>query len=144
MVVKIGQVPNFDQLTEIQARDVLYDIVIPACERKGVMLSEYGNHSGEGSLVKVEKYTQDKAAYTLFNVSRVQRAFTELNAIIVNTSKYTANSYGLKHKVEASGRKEYLTNGDLIAAMLVKGYQARFGKRNEGLGVNCEFKVKYG
>lgn len=44
MTVSIVPMSNFHQLSIAEASDILYDIVIPACERKKVHLSQYGNH----------------------------------------------------------------------------------------------------
>jgi hypothetical protein len=141
MSVSINAVPNFDQLSVVNATNVLYDQVIPACEAKGIKLSKYGNHAGSGSLSSVEVYNKEKSDHELFNVPRIQNAFSALDQIVVATSQYKSGSYGLKHTVEEK-QGEYITNGDLIAAMIVKGHTARFAKSGTPLGVNCEFKVK--
>ncbi len=142
MTVSVKPVASFDQLSLEQAANVLYNNVIPACEAKGVKLSSYGNHAAQGSINSVEKYNERKAAHTLFNVARVQTAFGALDEMIQGRSQYKSGSYGLKHRVEEH-QKDYITNGDLIAAMLVKGFQARFAKQGESLDVNCEFKAIY-
>lgn len=53
-----------------------------------------------------------------------------------------SGSYRLKHKIE-SFQHEYLSNGDCIVAMLVKGLTARFAKKGFPLRVNCEFKAMF-
>ncbi len=141
MTVKVNPVANFDQLPLADATAILYGTVIPACEAKGVNLSFYGNHQGRSDLDSIERYDERKSSAKLFDVPRVQRAFAGLHAVIVDTSTYKSGSYSLKHKVEKF-QGVFLSNGDLIAAMLMKGYQARFGKRGEDTELNCEFKVK--
>lgn len=147
-IVTFHAVNNFNQLTQDEATNIIYDQLIPALEAKGVLLSEYGNHRGRGTLVNVEEYNQKKAAHTLFNVERIQRAFASIPIIVQNVSQYKTGSYGLKHRVEehssqkANGQIGYITNGDTIVAMLLHGYEARFGKKNDDMAVNCEFKVK--
>lgn len=141
--VSITAVPHFNTLSLEDASRVIYSDLVPACEAKGIKLSYYGNHAGTGSLLSVEEYDARKAAHTLFNVEKIQQVFALLPALVQDTSGYKSTSYSLKHRVEERlpGEK-YVTNGDLIAAMLLKGYQARFGKRTELMTVNCEFKVK--
>ncbi len=141
-IVSFQQIDDFDQLPLEEAEAVLYDNLIPACEAKGVMLSAYGNHASRGSLSKVEIYNQEKAEHKLFDVERVQSAFAILNQIVQPCSQYKTGSYGLKHTVEKVLPGGSLRNGDLIAAMLIKGYKARFGMRNESMAVNAMFQVK--
>lgn len=141
--VSFRAVDNFDQLPEGAASKILYKELVPACEAKGVKLSSYGNHAGAGSIPSVEVYNKEKANRELFDEKRVQKAYTSIPSITQNTSRYMAGSYGLKHAFEDHpSQSQYLRNGDLIAAMLVNGHQARFGKRTETMGVNCAFKVK--
>ncbi len=141
VTISVGQVYDFDKLSEEQASQFIEEQVVPACENKGVKLSRYGNHTGGGSLVAVEKYDEEKLEHNLFNVSRSQSVFAPLDGIVVPATQYNTYSYGLKHTVEQS-QGEYISNGDLIGAMLLKGYAARFGKQTEGMAVNCEFKAK--
>lgn len=140
-IVSFQAVENFDQMELDVAEGVLYNDLIPACEKKGVFLSSYGNHAGRGNLFNVEKYNQEKEEHKLFDVKRIQKAFTQMNEMAQPCSQYNTGSYGFKHSVERH-QKSYIANGDLIAAMLLRGYSARFGKRNEDMEVNCEFKVK--
>ncbi len=141
VTISVGQVYDFDKLSEEHARQFIEEQVIPACENKGVKLSRYGNHAGEGSFVTVEKYDEKKQEHTLFNVKRIQKVFASLDAIVIPTTQYKVGSYGLKQVVEKYQHKD-ISNGDLIVAMLLKGYAARFGKQTEGMAVNCEFKAK--
>ncbi len=141
VTISVDQIYNFHELSKALANQVIEDKVILACENKGVKLSGYGNHTGRGSLLTVEKYDEEKREHKLFNVPRIQRAFASLDAIVVPRSQYKTGSYGLKHTVEIS-QEEYISNGDLIVAMILKGYSARFGKQTEEMAVNCEFKAK--
>lgn len=141
-IVSFRKVDDFDALSEEVATKILYDELVPACEAKEVKLSSYGNHAGSGSIVSVEKYSQDKANQELFNVKRVQKAYSAIPLITANASQYKSGSYGLKHYFERHPyQSEYITNGDLIAAMLVYGHKARFGTSNCE-NVNCDFMVK--
>ena len=128
VTVSYPVVAGFDKLPTGEAEKILYNELVPACEKKGVKLSANGNNAAGTSICDVEKYTQEKAEHKLFNIERIQKAFASLDEIIQPASYYKAHSYSLKHTVERY-QKEYLTNGDLIAAMLLKGHQARFGKK---------------
>jgi len=141
MSITFGAVENFHALPLAEATAIIYDQLIPICEKQKVKLSEYGNHNAWGSLVSVQKYEEKKAQKKLFDVPRIQSAFASIHEMIAVTSQYKTGSYGLKHVVERL-QGEYITNGDLIVAMLMRGHTARFGKRGQGLNVNCEFKVK--
>lgn len=141
--VSFREVPDFAQLSLEEATRIVYDELIPACENKEVMLSGYGNHNATDSLCNLENYNTKKIRNSLFNVERIQKAFVSIPNIVQSHSQYRIGSYGLKHVVERDpSHNEYIPNGELIAAMLLKGYKARFGKRNETIGVNCEFQVK--
>lgn len=139
MTISINKVLNFDRLPVEAASRILYEEIIPACEAKGIKLSSYGNHSSRESLASVERYNRDKEEHRLFNVERVQRAFKCLDEVISNATVQSVGSYGFKHVVERH-QNEYITNGDCIAAMLVKGYMADFGSENPH--VNCQFNIR--
>ncbi len=105
-------------------------------------LSEYGNHNSTQTLDPVATYEKKKAKSELFNVDRVQRAFAGLDQIVQPAGSYAKwTSYGCKHVVEKQ-QGAYLSNGDLVAAMLLRGYTATF-RENKKLSVNCRFKAKY-
>ncbi len=138
-IVSLQEVSNFHNLSFQNAQDIIYKQLVPACEAKGIFLSSYGNHAGQNSLCKVEEYNLKKNQCNLFNVKRIQKAFNSMQALIQNTSSYQTGSYGLKNVVEAH-QKSSISNGDLIATMLLKGYSANFGSPAK---VNCTFMVKY-
>jgi hypothetical protein len=140
VTVSFPSVLDFDQLSLDDATRVVYDQVIPACEAQGIKLSKYGNHAAPSSSVPIAEYDQQKAARQLFDVARIQRVFAQLDGIVQEASKYKIGSYTLKHRVEKYQHNK-VTNGDTIVAMLVKGYAARFGKKNVGMTVNCVFKA---
>lgn len=147
-IVTFHVIDNFNQLPLDEATNIIYDQLIPACEAQGVMLSAYGNHRARGALCNVEDYNQKKDARTLFDIARIQRAFASIPIIVQNVSQFKTGSYGLKHRVEehpsqkGNGQIGYIANGDTIVAMLLHGYEARFGKKTEEMAVNCDFKVK--
>lgn len=139
MTISINTVINFDRLPVKAASRILYEEIIPACEEKGIKLSSYGNHSSRDSLASVETYYRDKHNHRLFDVERVQRAFKCLDEVTSNATVESVGSYGFKHVVERH-QGEYITNGDCIAAMLVKGYIADFGSKYPE--VNCHFNIR--
>lgn len=126
--VSIDSVQNFHKLSIDDAEKVLYETVIPKCEEKGVKLSDYGNHAGSGSLCNIAEYSERKENKDLFSIKRVQQAFKELDSIITSAPDhdYLLNSYGLKHTIERV-QSSYITNGDTIVALLLKGHSAVFG-----------------
>lgn len=144
VIVSFRAVENFDGLSEEAATKILYEELVPACEAKGIMLSYEGNHAdGGSSWSTVEQYSQRKASRQLFDVKRVQKAYSSIPLITKSITQFKTGSYGLKHVFERHpSQSEYLRNGDLIAAMLVNGHQARFPKYNGLLDMKCDFKVK--
>lgn len=143
-IVYFRAIDNFDKLSEEAASEILYEELVPACEAKGIKLSSYGNHAAPRSLQSVKIYNQLKSSRSLFDVKRVQEAYSSISVITQNTYQYRTESYRLKHVFEdhPSQNCSYLSNGDLIAAMLVKGHQANFGaETSEVSHVNCSFKV---
>lgn len=61
VTISFRQVPNFDQKTAQEADDILYNQLIPACEKKGVLLASFGNHASIGNLLcHAEQYNQEK------------------------------------------------------------------------------------
>jgi len=56
---------------------------------------------------------------------------------------FFSDPYDLKHKVEKSFEGHHIYNGELIAAMILKGHPARFAKRGQALDVNCQFKARF-
>lgn len=121
------------------ASRILYEEIIPACEAKGIKLSYYGNHASRETISSVEEYDRNKQDHRLFNVERIQRAFKCLDDVISKATVQSVGSYGFKHVVERH-QGEYITNGDCIVAMLVKGYIADFG--SEFPHVNCQFNIR--
>lgn len=139
MTVSIGLIQNFDQFSLETATRIVYDEIIPACERNGIKLSSYGNHASRETLSSVEIYDKEKKEHRLFDIARIQSAFRCLDEVISNATVQSVGSYGLKHVVERHQDK-YITNGDCIVAMLVKGYKADFGSTLPH--VNCQFTLK--
>ena len=137
-------VSGFASLSAACAEAMLYDVIVPACEAKGIHLSIDGNMTGARNLWDdnpLAEYDTLKEEHKLFHVDSVQRAFKLLPTILQPASTFKIDSYQLKHKVEEG--REYITNGDTIATMLLLGYAARFGRQGKARTVNCEFKAVY-
>lgn len=139
MTVAIGLIQNFDKFSHQTATRIVYDEIIPICEKKGIKLSSYGNHASTETLSSVEVYDREKKGGRLFNIERIQKAFRCLDDVISTIAIQSVGSYHFKHVVERH-QKEYITNGDCIIAMLVKGYPADFG--SSSLHVNCQFRLR--
>lgn len=136
-------VPNFDLLSLEESVRYIYDVLLPACEAKGIYLSAYGNHKGNGSLGHdIQLYESQKTKHELFDVQRIREVFTWARRGLNVRSTFRSGSYGLKHEVEKLPGQRYTANGELIVALLLHGYSARFGKRGKGNNVNCDFKVE--
>jgi len=133
---------SFGAMTQDQRIKHIYEVVVPFLEGKGVHLSEYGNCAGLGSLISTEKYEQDRDAHALFNIERVARVYSQILGLVESKATYKSGSYSLKHQIER-GMSEYVANGDVILALLLHGFEARFGKSEEKAPVNCEFKVTF-
>lgn len=134
---------DFDKLPTEKADKIIYTILLPLFEQKGVKLSNYGNHAGMGSIYSVEEYDARKEEHQLFHVETIQRAFAILPTLFEERSTYNLRASDiLKFHVENHfAENRYVSNGDFIVAMLLRGYQARFGKHKEFMTVNCKFKV---
>lgn len=138
MSISINTVLDFDILPVEMASRILYDHLVPTCEKQGVKLSFHGNYASHEGIHLVEIYEKNKREEKLFNVERIQRAFSCLGHITTRTYE-AVGSYVLKHIIE-SYQNEYITNGDCIAAMLLKGYIAHFGSESPQL--NCRFSLR--
>ena len=130
--------------SEAEAIATLYDVVAPACEAVGIHLSYDGNITSPQCRFftdAVTTYNDLKQQRKLVNVRSVQLVFAVLPDVVKPVSRCHLDSYGLKHEVEKG--REYITNGDTIAAMLLLRYTARFGKPGGLRSMNCEFKARY-
>ena len=144
--LKFSAVDKFDRLSSKKAASVLYDSLVPFCEKKGVYLSTYGNHNAPRSLFTVKEYFTRKSRNNLFNIKDVQRTFHYIGKIFT-PSQHHHTSYKLKHRLEVhptytKGKdSRYITNGDVTAAFLLKGLRAQYVCQNIR-SVNLRFKVK--
>jgi hypothetical protein len=134
---------NINLYPNIPLDTVIYDHLIPHCEEKNIHLSSYGNCTGQGTLVPLENYNEEKQNKKLFNIMQIVKIQNSLHQVVQEGNQYKIGSYGLKHAVEKCDIG-YISNGDCIVAMILNGYSARFKKKGENqIDVNCEFKAKY-
>lgn len=145
VVISLDPVADFAQLSKTKAEAILYEILIPTCEAQRVKLSQYGNHSGAKSTKSIEKYDQAKEAHALFNVERVQSAFSFLKNRVVPSKHWESTSTMIRGVVQKAQQHSMedssISNGDCIAAMLLLGHRALFKKRTDPMRVNCNFSV---
>ncbi len=146
MTIKFYPVNNFDSLSYDEAKRVIYDNLLSCCEAKGVYLSQSGNlRSSEAPrtgkfLSPVDEYTYKKDMKQLFDIERVQRAFHVLDKCVQETSQFQKNGGALKARIE-NWQHEELSYGDFVAAMMLKGFAARFAGRGDPLRMSCEFRA---
>jgi hypothetical protein len=139
MTVNFKVAIDFYLITLSQARDLVYGDIVPCCEESNVLLSSDGNLAGSEASSANTIYLKQRKDHKLFDVGRAQRAFRDLDRIVVQSERCRINSFELKHIVQEYQGGERVGNGDLILAMLAKGCPAHFGKKD---GLNCQFKVE--
>lgn len=137
MAMLIRPIPNFDQLPVEKAYNILYDEIAPICKENGIKLSIYCSQS----LSSVKKYSKEKQRNRLCNVEKVQKIFKLLDEGVVNWVGQSIGLYGLRNILQRD-KGEFITNGECIAAMLLKGYIADFALDRGKLDVNCQFYSK--
>lgn len=137
MAVITRPILNFDQLTIDKAYHILQDEIVPICKEHRVKLAIY--HSTE-FFTLVKKY---KKKDNLCSVEKVQKIFSflDLDHEVTNHFKQSIGLYSLKQIIKEK-KSESVTNGECIAAMLLKGYIADFAVDRSKLKVNCAFYKK--
>lgn len=87
--------------------------------------------------LSLDGFETDKVV-EFWDVSRINkiRLFIRDNLKKTKTINRRDSSYGIKHKVERN-TDLYITNGELIAAMILEGY--RF--KRDWTKINCNFNV---
>lgn len=104
-----------------------------------VVMTEYGNCNGRGSLVEPDwsLKSDPKKNAKVFDMARIEKALVEIPNKFMKRKTFNRSktSYGLKHELERE--TSYITNGDFILSMLMSGFRARFAGE-----VNPIFDVK--
>lgn len=140
VIVSIRAFPKFDELPIDMASQIIYSQVVPACEEKKVRLSNRGNQTSLLTEGAVEIYNQKTHTDTLFNVERIQAAFAILDDLFLPTVDFNTDSDSSDFRKDVERlQRESITNGDLIVALMLKGYSARFGTTKES--VNAHFQL---
>lgn len=133
MTIQFRPIPNFHQLPSEEASRILYQELLPACEAEGVKLAPEG-HVPDGS-----RYEQTKKTQTTFDIACVQRAFSAADFIYQPAKKYRSI-----HKIlfEMHPQGGYVSGGEMIAAMILKGYTAKFDDDQGSLQFRPQFQVR--
>ena len=135
MTVHFRTVPDFAQLSYAAAETILYDELLPACEKEGVYLAPEGN---AGFSEQMARYQECKEKKTTFCIPGLQQAFAEFNRIYCAATQYRPVA---KQPFEDKGC--YISGGELMAVMMLQGFAARFQKRGaDSPAFRAEFKVK--
>jgi hypothetical protein len=137
--ISITAVPKFDELPIDLAVQLIYDRVVSICEEKKIRLSWEGNHSALGKK-GVEAYDRKKEQHTLFNVETVQLAFANVDDLLIPAENTGCDSLDLSQTL-TDHCKDKVHQGDLIVAMLLKGYSAYFREGHKDK--NPSFQVSY-
>lgn len=138
MTMLMRPILNFDQLSVDQAYRVLHNEIVPICKKNGVKLSVY---CATHSLGSIKKYNTEKQKSKLCNVEKVQKVFRLLDEEVVSSIHQSISLFSLRNIIKRD-KGESITNGECIAAMLVKGYIADFVLDRGKFGVNCQFYIK--
>lgn len=108
-------------------------IIDPLFEGKGVILTQYGNDSGRGSLKKETKMAGKKVEWE--SVENIRNAYTVVYEALIAPAEVRGGpksrcSYGLKHCMEnlVGG---YISNGECIVAVILAGCHADFGETHK-------------
>ncbi len=139
MTISFRLIDNFDRFPTGIGGDIVYNELIPWCEKQGVYLSQYGNHAGKDSMIKLPEYMKAKQTHTLFKIEHIQRAFSLIPQYLKRTSNPSENSLTLKREIEGR-QKEPIFAGDFIAAMLMSGFSARL-THDGAPRINCWFNA---
>lgn len=113
-IISIPPVVNFHELPLDSAKEILYENVLASCEKKRVYLSPMGTASD------LEIYILQKTTEALFSVEKVQALFAQLVGL-QKVENFEANVYQIKHALRSD-----IKNGDLFAALLLRGFKIQF------------------
>ena len=148
MTISFRPIANFDSLSYEKAQSIVYKDLLPTCEKIGVYLSQEGNLncpqiSYTGNFYSpVEEYTCKKTSQELLNVERIQMAFHVLDQCVQETGHFQPAARSGIQRVWSKIQGSELSYGEFVAAMLIKGYQARFARRGDPLNRTCEFRAE--
>lgn len=118
---------------DVELKDFINEQIIdPLFRDKGVILTEYGNCSGIGSLEEEIKAAKEKIEW---RSNHVRKACIVIEEALIQPAQKRGGpklrgSYGLKHDVEKLVG-EYISNGECIVAAILMGCAADFGETHE-------------
>jgi hypothetical protein len=114
---------NTQTLSNPDLEKVIYEELLPACEKSGVVLSRYGNQAYEGSDPSADtNYCSLVMTRELFNLARIQVIDCYLKEFLMDTS--LRGFQDLKAQVQA--QVPAAQSGDLAVAVLFKGLSLNF------------------
>lgn len=113
-IISMPPVVNFHELPLESAKEILYENVLASCEKQHVYLSSMGTASD------LEIYILQKTKEVLFSVEKVQALFAQLVGL-QKVENFEANVYQIKHALGST-----IQNGDLFAALLLRGFKIQF------------------
>ncbi len=118
MAVHFQRIDGFNLLPAQQAMDVVYGQLLHACQSQGIQTL---NHH--------------------YSIRRIQQAYASLDRLVQPCDQYKLHSGHLKRRCDYQTRVPHfdVTHGELIVAMLLKGYAANFC--NEGKSYYCVFNA---
>ena len=139
MAILITREPQFDQKSPLEAKEIIYGRVLASCEAGNVYLSSYGNHAGMYSQAPIGQYELDKVSHKLFDIARVQKVFAAIPELVKSIRHPRLTTPDLQAVVEKKCGS--IPQGEIILAMLLHGYKARFGFIDKPLKIRCEFNA---
>jgi len=146
-----GAYVQFNGFQSQNLQEIISQEILPTLEKRGILLSDYGNHASQRSLRDpIEYWKKKKVGQLGFNESCIQACAARINDLMTPAGRYMLDtSYGIKAvferylaQVQGKSGYQYISNGDMIMALLIKGYRLRFTHHGEKQ-VNPEVKAKY-
>lgn len=145
-IITFRKIYNFHKFSNETAKNIIYDELIPLCESLGIKLSFYGNHESNDSYENIDEYEKYKKTQTLFNITKIQEAFKYINEIIKFHSDYHLSPLSLQYVIKefkSNDKCNFISPGDLIVAMLLNGYSAKFSQTSIYCYFNAFYKKKF-
>lgn len=119
---------NFEHLTEAEATAFVYETLLPACEKEGVLLMNEGNANGEMHekvLATEDEYRKRMVAKSLFNIKELQDAVLFVRATFCETLDCKTNASQVLYRVSGAFGRD-VGNGMAAAALSLAGFNVTF------------------
>ncbi len=108
-------------------------LLVEDLEKEGVLLGQYGNYAGHGSVVSTDEFYELKSQRKLFDIPNVLCAMEEIPNVFCwnyKTWRKARGSYGLKHVLEGWRDGDYyISNGDFIMAAMLLQHEVKFSDK---------------